>query len=67
MADKSMPRFYSDDDIRTLYRQAKNKKLQIKILADLNCCTKDEIREILFSEDMPEEIKKINHLRPPKV
>lgn len=37
----------SDADIRLEYRLAKNKDRQIGILADLNCCTKKKIREIL--------------------
>lgn len=34
-------------EIRTLYRQSKNKRRQIGILADLYLCTRDEIREVL--------------------
>lgn len=29
------------------YKYAKNQRKMISILADLNCCSKDEIREIL--------------------
>lgn len=35
------------NEIRRDYAGAKNKSMQIGILADLNCCTKDRIREIL--------------------
>ena len=41
---------YTDEEIRALYRQAKHKREQIEILADLNCCTADEIRKIIFQE-----------------
>lgn len=34
-------------EIRKMYRESKNKKDQVKILAELNCCTVEEIKEIL--------------------
>lgn len=34
-------------EIRKMYRESKNKKDQVKILADLNDCTVEEIKEIL--------------------
>lgn len=37
----------TENEIRRNYSGAKNKSMQIGILADLNCCTKDRIREIL--------------------
>lgn len=37
----------SKDEIVVRYRQAKEPAKQIGILADLNCCTKEEIAEIL--------------------
>lgn len=37
----------SKDEIVVRYRQAKEPAKQIGILADLNCCTKEEIVEIL--------------------
>lgn len=37
----------SNVEIRKMYRESKNKKEQIKILADLNDCTVEEIKEIL--------------------
>lgn len=37
----------SVDEICRNYRQAKDKKEQIKILADLNCTSKDEIIKVL--------------------
>ena len=37
----------AENEIRRNYAGAKNKSMQIGILADLNCCTKDRIREIL--------------------
>lgn len=35
-------------EILVSYRQAKNKKEQVKILAELNACTQDEIKKILL-------------------
>ncbi len=37
----------TNDEIVMMYREAKNKKQQIRILAELNCCSKDEILRIL--------------------
>lgn len=34
-------------EIKRMYRESKDKKKQIGILADLNTCTKEEIREVL--------------------
>lgn len=56
----------SDDEIRMMYREAKNKTEQIGILADLNLCGKDEIRQVLGlkkpgrgkSEEAPEPSRK---------
>lgn len=52
----------SDFEILRDYRQAKNKIEQVKILADLNGCTKEEITECLEKQgvtvlkvDTPEE------------
>lgn len=39
--------YMTENEIRRDYAGAKNKTMQIGILADLNCCTKDRIREIL--------------------
>lgn len=39
--------YMTENEIRRDYAGAKNKSMQIGILADLNCCTKDRIREIL--------------------
>lgn len=39
--------YMTEGEIRRDYAGAKNKSMQIGILADLNCCTKDRIREIL--------------------
>lgn len=35
------------DEIVTSYRQAKNPQLQIGVLADLNVCSRKEIKELL--------------------
>lgn len=40
----------SKDDITEMYRGAKNKIKQISILADMNCCSKKEIRTYLREE-----------------
>ena len=39
----------TDNEICRNYRAAKNKLEQIKILADMNCTTVDEIKKILIS------------------
>ena len=36
-----------NDEIRMRYKYAKNKKQMISILADLNCCGKSVIRDIV--------------------
>lgn len=41
---------FSDVEIRQMYREAKDKRAQIKILAEMNCTTQDRIREILELE-----------------
>lgn len=40
----------SAEEIVRDYSQAANKQKQIKILADLNCCTPGEIRQVLFEQ-----------------
>lgn len=37
----------SESEIRRNYKEAKNKKQQISILADLNCCSKEDIENVL--------------------
>lgn len=39
----------TESEIVKDYREAKNKSEQINILADLNCCSKVEIKEILLN------------------
>lgn len=51
------------DEIVTSYRQARNRQTQIGVLADLNVCTRKEIRELLaeagvLSPPAPETAKK---------
>ncbi|MBR2408956.1 MAG: hypothetical protein IKB07_08370 [Lachnospiraceae bacterium] len=41
-------------DIVREYKSAKNRREQIKILADLNQCSRDHIREILLANGIPE-------------
>lgn len=40
--------YYSDDEIGCLYKEAPDKKEQIKILMDLNLCSEDDIRSALI-------------------
>ncbi len=49
----------SVDEICRNYRQAKDKREQIKIIADLNCTSKDEIIKVLVDcgEMEPREIR----------
>lgn len=39
--------FMSEDEIRRSYREAKDPEKQIKILADMNCCTAFQIKQVL--------------------
>ena len=52
-------------EIKRSYDEAKNKKTQISILAELNCCTKEEIAKIIDAEnkrrEKPAETNKIPH------
>ena len=45
----------TDSEIIRNYNQAKDKKLQVGILADLNCCSKDKIEQILGIAKKPQE------------
>lgn len=49
----------TDDEIRRNYNEAKNQKAQIGILADLNDCSKEKIKQILGLDKKP-EVKKEN-------
>lgn len=42
-------------EIKRSYDEAKNKKTQIGILAELNCCTKEEIVKIIDAENRRKE------------
>lgn len=46
-------RYMTDGEIATSYRQAKSKKKQIGILADLNGMTRAEIEDILIAAGYP--------------
>ncbi|MGN1198634.1 MAG: hypothetical protein ACI4TA_13690 [Acetatifactor sp.] len=39
------------EEIKRSYREAKHKKRQIRILADLNCCRVEEIEEMINPSD----------------
>ena len=53
--------FMTEQEIQKSYREGKNKKEQIKILADMNTCSKERIIEILKKDptitDIPEPKK----------
>ncbi len=42
-------------EIKKNYNEAKNKKRQIGILADLNCCSKEEIEKIVAVQNSIEQ------------
>lgn len=48
----------SAQEIATSYRTAKNQQMQIGILADLNLCSKEEMREVLVQLGVLEPAKK---------
>lgn len=45
-----------NEEIKSSYRNAKHPKKQIGILADLNCCSREEIKKIVqeAEEDSPD-------------
>ena len=45
----------SNEEIVRRYRQAKNKRSQVNILAQLNCCSKNEIIEVLKQEGITDK------------
>lgn len=45
--EKASARYMTDEEIVRNYREAKNKREQVKILADLNCMSREEIIQIL--------------------
>ena len=45
--EKADARYMTDEEIVRNYREAKNKREQVKILADLNCMSREEIIQIL--------------------
>ena len=47
----------SDNEIVRNYQEAKNKKAQIEILADMNCCQKKDICEVLSNNGVEIEGK----------
>lgn len=56
-----------NDEILKSYLEAKNRKIQIGVLADLNCCTHSEIIKILISEGVdPNTLPKPRKKRTPK-
>lgn len=57
--------FYSDDEILCLYKEAKDKRIQMKILAEMNLCTVDDIRTALLragidGRALPRKSKKLD-------
>ena len=58
--------YYTDEDILVLYRESKNKKLELDLLADMNCCTPEEIKKALIragidGRELPRNIKNKNN------
>lgn len=51
-------------EIKRSYEEAKNKKRQIGILADLNCCSKEEIEKIISVENSIEQKKEKTSVSP---
>lgn len=52
-----------NEEIKSSYRNAKHPKRQISILADLNCCSREEIEKIVQETDKGDPISDImNHL-----
>lgn len=49
----------TDEEIRRSYRQAKNPKQQLHILADLNCCSVAEIKAIVEQRISPKKLTEI--------
>ena len=56
----------SDNEIVRNYQEAKDKKAQIEILADLNCCQKKDICEVLSNNGVEIENKPTKRGRKPK-
>lgn len=46
---------YSEYEIIAAYKGAKLKGKQLSILADMNCCTRDQMRQYLLEHGIPEE------------
>jgi hypothetical protein len=49
--------FYPESDICYMYRHAANKKAQIKILAEMNVTSSDEIVDLLRRKGIEVDIK----------
>ena len=50
----------TDSEIIRNYNQAKDKKAQVGILADLNCCPKEKIEQIVGLREKPKEKPNVN-------
>ena len=48
MTTKPLP--MTNQEIVTSYREAKDKKMQVKILSELNVCSQEKIKDILIAE-----------------
>ena len=56
------------NEILTSYKMAKNKKEQIKILSELNCCSKDEILYIIAQNvDKIKNVKYVKDMSRPEL
>ena len=56
----------TEGEIRRSYGAAKNKNTQIGILADLNACSKDHIKQILGIDEAVEEVLETEPQEPTK-
>ena len=51
--------YMTDEEIRKSYRQAKDPKRQLGILADLNCCSVADIKAIVNPAEQPKNLTDI--------
>lgn len=57
----------TEDEIYRSYKEAKEPQKQIRILAQLNCCDTDKIKEIIASHGEPVPKRKYTRRQPVKV
>lgn len=59
--------YMNDSEILGKYRKADNKKEMLQILADLNGCSKEEMKKFLLASGIPESDFEVKRGRKPKV